>query len=210
MGSFGEPGWNAHCLNFLWPTSLYAADERTIVITDAHTGGLYRLDFDGETIRLIDVVGGTVPGPTGLQMPYGATAIGGDLAVRSTFSPKIVIVGPAGSRVTPEIKRMVAPRNPGTEGPEGHSATPPLGAGWNGYIDLAGPRLTISGIDMVPSYGALEAVSDTGPLASERPFALNPAALSLFGSLMYFIEARVVAGRLGEASGRPAGEMCQR
>jgi hypothetical protein len=69
---------------------------------------------------------------------------------------------------------------------------PPLGAGWNGYIHLAGPRLTISGIDMVPSYGALEAVTPAGPMGVERPFALNPAALSMFGSLMYFIEARAV------------------
>lgn len=192
VGQFGQPGWNARCLDFLWPTGLYAMDERTLVVTDAHTGGLYRFGFDGETIRLMDVVGGTAPGATGLQMPYGATGIGGDLAILSTFSPKIVIAEAAGGEAQPQVKRLIAPHAITTPETQENAAMPPLGAGWNGYIHLGGPRLTISGIEMVPSYGALEAVTPDGPLAAERPFALNPAALSMFGSLMYFIEARVV------------------
>jgi hypothetical protein len=192
LGSFGEPGWNAYCLNFLWPTSVYTMDDRTIIVTDAHTGGVYRLGFDGETIRLIDVVGGTAPGWTGLQMPYGAAILGGELAVLSTFSPKVVIAGPGGDGTTLEIKRLVLPVAHPTGGLQQDAAMSPLGAGWNGYIHLAGPRLRISGIEIVPSYGALEAVTGAGPLGVERPFALNPATLSLFGSLMYFIEAQVV------------------
>src|SRR5712691_408458 len=70
VGSFGEPGWSAHCLNFLWPTGIYATGEEMIVIADAHTGGVYRVAFDGEVVRLRDVVGGTAPGAMGLQMPY--------------------------------------------------------------------------------------------------------------------------------------------
>lgn len=193
-GSFGEPGWNAHCLNFLWPTGLQAIGDRTIVITDAHTGGVYRVSFDGQTVKLLDVIGGTAPGALGLQMPYATTEIGGNLAILSTFSPKIAIAGPDGGSGAPTVKELIV-QQPYQSVERREAASPaPLGVGWNGYIHLGSARLNISGIDMVPSYGALELVMRHGVSNPDRPFSLNPVALSLFGSLMYFIEARVVDG----------------
>ena len=98
IGSFGQPGWNTSCLDFLWPTDIQTADNNRIVITDAHTGGIYRIAFDGTVGKLLDVVGGIAPGPAGLQMPYSAASVGGDLAGLSTFSPKVLIIGPASRR----------------------------------------------------------------------------------------------------------------
>jgi hypothetical protein len=86
IGSFGQSGWNTSCLDFLWPTDIHTADNNLIVITDAHTGGIYRIAFDGTVGKLLDVVGGIAPGPAGLQMPYSTASVGGDLAVLSTFS----------------------------------------------------------------------------------------------------------------------------
>jgi len=192
VSSFGEPGWNALCLNFLWPTGIYAAGEEMIVIADAHTGAVYRVAFDGEVVRPRDVVGGTAPGAMGLQMPYGVTGIGGDLAVLSTFSPKIVIAGPERGTEAPEVKKLIVQQSYQGTGERDAAMPPPLGVGWNGYVHFASARLNISGIDMVPSYGTLEGVTTGGPLKVERVFSLNPDTLALFGSLMYFIEANVV------------------
>jgi hypothetical protein len=107
IGSFGQSGWNTSCLDFLWPTDIHTADNNLIVITDAHTGGIYRIAFDGRTGRLLDVVGGTAPGPAGLQMPYSAASFGGGLAVLSTFSPKVLIIGPAESEAAPAINTLI-------------------------------------------------------------------------------------------------------
>ena len=93
IGSFGQPGWNTSCLDFLWPTDIHTGGNNIIVITDAHTGGIYRIAFDGRVGELLDVVGGTAPGPAGLQMPYSTASFGGGLAVLSTFSPKVLIIG---------------------------------------------------------------------------------------------------------------------
>jgi hypothetical protein len=196
VGSFGEPGWNAYCLHFLWPTGLYAVDNKTIVVTDAHTGGIYRLAFDNDTVTLMEVTGGTVPGALGLQMPYATTGTGGDLAVLSTFSPKIVIAGPEGGDNAPRVKKLIVQQHAQAERRQASAIPVPLGVGWNGYLHLAATRLHISGIDMVPSYGALEAVTSKGGVKAERPFALNPETLSLFGSLMYFVQAR----RIGDGA----------
>src|SRR5439155_16236284 len=76
IGSFGRPGWNTTCLDFLWPTGIDIAEHNIIVITDAHTGGIYRIAFEGGFGKLLDVIGGTAPGPTGLQMPYSAISVG--------------------------------------------------------------------------------------------------------------------------------------
>jgi len=38
IGSFGQPGWNTSCLDFLWPTDIHTADNNPIVITDAIPG----------------------------------------------------------------------------------------------------------------------------------------------------------------------------
>jgi hypothetical protein len=191
-GSFGEPGWNAHCLNFLWPTGLQAIGDRAIIITDAHTGGVYRVSFDGQTLKLLDVIGGTAPGVMGLQMPYATTEIGGDLAILSTFSPKIAIAGPDGATEAPTVKEVIVQQSYQTAARREAASPAPLGVGWNGYINLGSARLDISGIDMVPSYGALESVMRHGVSNPDRQFSFNPVALSLFGSLMYFIEARVL------------------
>ena len=107
IGSFGQPGWNTSCLDFLWPTDIHTGGNNIIVITDAHTGGIYRIAFDGRTGRLLDVVGGTAPGPAGLQMPYSAASFGGGLAVLSTFSPKVLIIGPAESEAAPAINTLI-------------------------------------------------------------------------------------------------------
>lgn len=192
VGSFGGPGWNAHCLNFLWPTGIHAVGDKTIVITDAHTGGVYRVAFDGESVKLLEVVGGTAPGATGLQMPYGATSIGDDLALLSTFSPKIVIAGAERGAGASVSKKLIVQQSYQAAAGSDSAMPAALGTGWNGYVHLAAARLTISGVEMVPSYGALEGVTTSGPLKVDHVFSLNPDTLALFGSLMYFIEARII------------------
>ena len=143
IGSFGQPGWNTSCLDFLWPTDIHTADNNRIVITDAHTGGIYRIAFDGTVGKLLDVVGGIAPGPAGLQMPYSAASVGGDLAGLSTFSPKVLIIGPAKSEAAPAINTLIVQQafqaqwHPDRE--------PSLPFGWNGYVHLASGPMTISG-----------------------------------------------------------------
>ena len=194
-GVFGEPGWRAYCLNFLWPTGLEAAGDNLLVVTDSHTGGVYRISFQDGVGALIDVVGGTAPGLAGLQMPYGTASIGGKLAILSTFSPKILIAGPAGAAATPKIEKVIVqhPAQAVFQG-NGHPYRIPLGVGWDGYVHIGGPHLTVSGIDMVPSYASLVSMTEAHPARVDRVFTLSPDTLNLFGSYMYFIQAHLSRG----------------
>jgi hypothetical protein len=190
IGAFGQPGWRAYCLDFLWPTGLTAVNDDLLVITDAHTGGVYRITFAGETGKLIDVSGGTAPGPLGLQMPYASTVIGDQLAILSTFSPKIVLAGAAADPRPLAVSKLVVERTqPGTAPLAGAL---PLGVGWNGYAHMADRTFEVSGIAMVPAYGALVSLSRTAPLQIDKTFYINPHSLGLLRGLMYFIEAHAL------------------
>ena len=103
--------------------------------------------------------------------------------------------GSAGSRklsTAPTVKELIVQQPYQAAGRRVGASPAPLGVGWNGYVHLGSARLNISGIEMVPSYGALKSVTRYGASNADRPFSINPTALSLFGSLMYFIEARVL------------------
>jgi hypothetical protein len=191
IGSFGQPGWQAYCLDFLWPTGLQAIDDDLIVVTDAHTGGVYRISFVGETGQLIDVSGGTAPGPFGLQMPYASARIGDNLAILSTFSPKIILVGSVRDPRPLDVKELII-EQPQQGGPSPSATNLPLGVGWNGYTHMAEPEFKISGIDMVPAYGALVSLSRARPMQIENTFYINPHSLGLLRGLMYFVEAHVL------------------
>jgi hypothetical protein len=190
IGGFGQPGWHAYCLDFLWPTGLEAIDDDLIVITDAHTGGVYRISFVGETGKLLDVSGSSAPGPLGLQMPYAAARIGANLAILSTFSPKIVVVGPVRDARLFEVNELIVERPQQAE----PIATQrrPLGVGWNGYTHMAHPEFKIGGIEMVPGYGALVSLSRERPVHIAKTFYINPHSLGLLRGLMYFIEAKIL------------------
>ena len=194
LGSFGAPGWQAYCLNFLWPTGVQTVNDDMLVVTDSHTGGIYRIVFGEGSATLLDVVGGTAPGAFGLQMPYATAPIGNSLAILSTFSPKVVIAGPAAAPDAPKIEKLIVQQAEQAEVDAESSEAPPLGVGWNGYVHFAAPPLRISGIGMVPSYGALISVTRDRPTAIEQTYALNPDTLSLFGASMYFIEAHPLRG----------------
>jgi hypothetical protein len=190
--SFGQPGWDTYCLNFLWPTSIEIVNEQIMAITDAHTGGIYRIDFEHGNRSLIDVIGGTTSGLMGLQMPYAAASIGGNLAILSTFSPKIVIAGPATAAGSPEVEIVIVEHPEQAENDARNSIAAPLGVGWNGYVHLASSHFKISGIEMVPSYGSLVSVTRDRPTDIDQNYNLNPDTLPLFGGSMYFIEAHVL------------------
>jgi hypothetical protein len=189
IGSFGQPGWNASCLDFLWPTGIQAGEDGVIVIADAHTGGIYRISFDGRVGKVLDVIGGTAPGPAGLQMPYSAASIGSDLAILSTFSPKVLIIGAAQPGATPAIKAMIVQQARQAEPNADREQPLPLGVGWNGYVHLASARNEVSGFLTVPSYGALMRVTQGQTLRTAGPLSLVPDTLRLFRWLMYFVEA---------------------
>jgi DNA-binding beta-propeller fold protein YncE len=191
IGSFGQPGWNTACLDFLWPTGLHVFDDNLLVVTDAHTGGIYRIAFEGEAGKLIGVIGGTAPGALGLQMPYAVASIGDELAILSTFSPKVLIAGPVRASEPPLVKTLIVQQsNQGQDSADQYR--PPLGVGWNGYVQMAAGPATISGFSMVPSYGALMQVTQERPMKVRTAFWMVPDTLALFGSLMYFIEERVM------------------
>jgi hypothetical protein len=192
IGSFGQPGWNTRCLDFLWPTGIEVAENKVIVISDAHTGGIYRIAFDGSAGKLIDVIGGTAPGPGGLQMPYAAISIGDDLAILSTFSPKLLIIGPTQPNAPPTIKTLIVQQAHQTAQRSDRDPSPPLGVGWNGYVHLASASMTISGFQTVPSYGALTRVAQDRTLKTDGSFELAADTLRLFLWSMYFIEAHAV------------------
>lgn len=186
IGAFGQPGWNTYCLDFLWPTDLKTAGDNLLLITDAHTGGVYRIAFEGMIGKVLDVIGGTTPGPMGLQMPYATTLVGDDIAILSTFSPKILVAGPARTNQTPAIKKLIVQQAFQAERRSDWDR-PPLGVGWNGYVHMAADPITISGLLMVPSYGALRQVSEKRPNMLDHTFALT--TWPLFDDFMYFIEA---------------------
>jgi hypothetical protein len=192
IGFFGRPGWNASCLEFLWPTGIAVGENNVVAITDAHTGGTYRIAFDGRAGKLLDVVGGTAPGPAGLQMPYSTIPIGADLAILSTFSPKVVIIDPSPAGAAQSIKALIVQQAHQTEPLPDRDRSLPIGIGWNGHVHLASVPMTISGILAVPSYGALMKVRQGLTLTTAEPLLLNNDTLRLFGALMYFVEAHAV------------------
>ena len=189
VGSFGDPGWDVYCLNFLWPTSIEIVNKQVMAITDPHTGGVYRMAFEHGRGSLMDVIGGTASGLMGLQMPYATASIGGNLAILSTFSPKIMIAGPAAAAGSPEIQTVIVQQPEQAEKDTGNRTAGPLGVGWNGYVHLASPHFKISGIEMVPSYGALVSATRDRPIDIDQNYNLNRDTLPLFGGSMYFIEA---------------------
>jgi len=201
IGSFGQPGWNTRCLDLLWPTNINVAEDSSVVITDAHTGAVYRIKFDGHEGKLQDVFGGTSPGPAGLQMPYAAIKVGANLAILWTFSPKVLIVGSSSSSSAPSIKTMIVQQSRQAERHPDREPSTPLGVGWNGYVHLAADPMTISGFLTVPAYGALMRVSRGRTLTTSGPLWLNTDS-ELVGSLMYFIEAH--AGEKGVVLSSPS------
>jgi hypothetical protein len=192
IGSFGQPGWNASCLDFLWPTGISVGVNNIIVITDAHTGGVYRIAFDGRVGKLLDVVGGSAPGAAGLQMPYSAASVGADLAILSTFSPKVLVVGPSQSSEAPAIKTLIVQQAHQAERDSDRERPLPLGVGWNGYVHLAAAPIRVSGFLTVPSYTWLTRVTHRRTLKTNGFLWLGTDALLLFGATMYFIDGHAV------------------
>jgi len=162
IGSFGQPGW---------------------------TGGIYRIAFDGTVGKLLDVVGGIAPGPAGLQMPYSAASVGGDLAGLSTFSPKVLIIGPAESEAAPAIDSLIVQQAYQAQWHPDREPSLPFGVGWNGYVHLASGPMTISSFPLVPSYGGLMKVTQGLTRKIDGPLAMAADTMRLFGWQMYFIEA---------------------
>ncbi len=192
IGSFGRPGWNASCLEFLWPTGIAVDENNILTITDAHTGGIYRIAFAGRVGKLLDVVGGTTPGPAGLQMPYSTIPVGTDLAILSTFSPKVVIIDPSPSSAERSIKALIVQHAHQAEPLPDRDRSLSLGIGWNGHVHLATVPVSIDGFLAVPSYGTLVKVKLGQALKTDGLLLLKNDTLRLFGALMYFIEAHTV------------------
>lgn len=78
-------GWTAGRL--MWPTGISKFDDRSILVSDAHTGLL--LVFDTRTMALKRTYGGNGPGKNGLNMPYTAILANGDIWVTSTFGRRL-------------------------------------------------------------------------------------------------------------------------
>jgi hypothetical protein len=90
-----------------------------------------------------------------------------------------------------DVKELII-EQPQQGGPSPNVTTVPLGVGWNGYTHMAAPEFKISGIDMVPAYGALVSISHARPMQIDKTFYINPHSLGLLRGLMYFIEAHVL------------------
>ncbi|MGN8549060.1 hypothetical protein ACQPTN_32065 [Bradyrhizobium sp. 13971] len=92
----GTPGWEKG--QYLWPTSINAFDDKSLIVSDAHTGMLTVVD--AEKLEPIRQFGGNGPGITNLNMPYGTLVEGPEVLVTDTFRTRIVAFDKASGAMT--------------------------------------------------------------------------------------------------------------
>jgi hypothetical protein len=114
----------------------------------------------------------------------------------------VLIIGPAQSNAAPSVKTLIVQQAHQAERRSDREPSLPLGVGWDGYVHLASAPMTISGLETVPSYGALTRVSQGRTLKTDGSFGLVPDTLRPFDWLMYFIESRAV--KLGMVLSSPS------
>jgi hypothetical protein len=86
LARVGGAGWNPG--QFLWPTSVAPWDDKSVVVTDAHTGMITIIDADSLSVGRR--FGGNGPGITGLNMSYGIFVEAKDALVTDSFGSRVV------------------------------------------------------------------------------------------------------------------------
>jgi len=86
VGRTGGRGWKRG--QYLWPTFIAPWDDKSIAITDAHTGMISVVD--ARTLSVTRTFGGNGPGLDGLNMPYAISVEGENVLVTNTFGSRIV------------------------------------------------------------------------------------------------------------------------
>ena len=96
VGRAGSAGWGLG--QYLWPTSVAPWDDKSIAITDAHTGLISIAD--AKTLSVNRQLGGNGPGLDGLNMPYGLFVESDNMLVTNTFRGQIAAFNKASGAVT--------------------------------------------------------------------------------------------------------------
>jgi hypothetical protein len=171
----GSPGWEAG--QYLWPTGLTIWDDKSIAVTDAHTGMVSVVDADSLTVSRR--FGGNGPGLMGLNMPYGIFADRGSVLLTNTFGAKISEF----DRMTGDIKSVWMPRAEWSGDQKRYSEAFLMNERRD-YYTRKSTTVSIDGKCYHPDYGALVTCDGSDRLTLRE----------LDGVLLYFVEAAHIDG----------------
>lgn len=175
LRSAGEVGWDPLKGQFLWPTSIFNDGESGLILSDAHTGFVSKIDK--KTLLTSHYFGGNGPSYQRFNFPYTAAVFGDELFVMSSMRNQILIL----DKHNLSIKEGFAFKADPWLSDE--SFTYDFKRDWVGYVNHSeSDRLKIAGKEYMFGYGHLHPVLP-GPVmrAPNAGTLLNPE------SYLYFI-----------------------
>lgn len=172
--SVGGVGWNPMQNQFLWPTSVFVDSRGRLVVSDAHTGFVSRLNRKDFVVE--SFFGGNGPGERLFSYPYAAAVIGNEVVVLSFARTQVLFLDEA----TLQLKERFVGKGGGWV--KGLDRVKPFGVGWVGYINESNHKIIkINGAKYKFGYGHLHPLSSGATLrVPEHTTALNPSGYLYF------------------------------
>jgi hypothetical protein len=90
LRSAGELGWDPSKGQFLWPTSIFDDGKSGLVLSDAHTGFVSKIDR--KTLSASTYFGGNGPSYRYLNYPYTAAVFGNEIFVLSSMRNQLIVL----------------------------------------------------------------------------------------------------------------------
>jgi len=174
LRSAGDLGWDPRKGQFLWPTSIFDDGESGLILSDAHTGFVSKIDR--QTLAASSYFGGNGPSYRYFNYPYTASVFGSEIFVLSSRRNQVIVL----DKKSLAIKEGFTIKSEFWPPEEGFDYD--FGRGWVGYINKSeGERINIAGREYLYGYGHLHPVL-TGPVlrAPNAGTLLNPLGALYF------------------------------
>lgn len=175
INSIGSAGWDPMKSQFLWPTSIYPYDKDKLIISDAQTG--YISFLDKKSLQTIKYTGGNGPSYSWFNYPYAAYPTDKNIIILSSMRGNILFLDFVGNQV---LKNLIFVKD---TWPKVNYSKSTFGLGWDAYININGPLLTLRGQQYRLGFGHLHPV-DSGPTLRVP----NISTLYNLGPYMYFLQ----------------------
>lgn len=154
INTIGSIGWDPMKSQFLWPTSIYPYNDNELVLSDAQSGFVSFLDK--KTLKTIKYTGGNGPSYHWFNYPYSAYPTKNQLVILSSKRGEILFLDSSGTTVK---KSLISFKD---NWPKFNYLDHYIGPGWDSYINVDGPKLTIRNRQYKLGFGHLHPI-EPGP-----------------------------------------------
>lgn len=172
--SAGELGWDPLKGQFLWPTSIFADGDSSLILSDAHSGFVSKIGK--KSLAATYYFGGNGPSYKRFNYPYVAAVFGDEMFVLSSMRNQLLILD----------KHSLAIKEGFTTKPDywlpDHAFSYDFKRGWVGYVNHSESEiLNIAGRDYMYGYGHLHPMLP-GPVlrVPDAGTLLNPTSYLYF------------------------------